>query len=108
MLILDVTATVGPFFEIQMQKLGAEPTAVETLDEAIELLQDIPEGEKQFDAFIIDANDLLDPDVQERLDAVDVPIVAYTQDMNNAEVVMSLGASSSAISPLPPPSPSSA
>lgn len=79
--ILDNTSTVGPFFEMQLKKLGADPVCVETLDAALALLKDIQEGEKPYDIFMIGGNELDNPSVQDMLEDVEIPIVAFTHDV---------------------------
>lgn len=55
---------------------------MQTVDNAMELLrQPLEEGDMQFDFLILSANDLHTPGLQELMDEIDMPLVAYAMDV---------------------------
>lgn len=84
-LVVDTSFTVGTFYEQQLTKMGAEVDLVDTLQAALEMLQNVPEDEKMHDMLLISTFDLNNDALMDAIDATGVPIVAFHADMNTLD-----------------------
>lgn len=83
--MVDTSFTVGTFYEQQLTKMGAEVDLVDTLQAALEMLQNVPEDEKMHDMLLISTFDLNNDALMDAIDATGVPIVAFHADMNTLD-----------------------